>query len=428
MLTLSDALPTSSADSTHKPTTTSAPSDGNPPTLNAPSADSTLAATTASSVQEDEHNSTQKPSDKSPASESSIVPTPADALPTSSADSTHVPSTKIRAATLQEPTINAPSAESTFACIKCAERQTRSRHDTPDKSPASESTIVPAPSDAIHILAADSTDKPSTASSPSDKNPPVSLLSPTLNAPSASSTDKQIKDEPKTDDSVLPKIFHSESSSAPLLSQSPSILTTAPPADTLDARGIGSSNEIPNDQVDKPDSEPASAISPPLAASTTLPLASSQANPNVQGEKPDSEPDNDEGDDSVLPKSVKYKIGLLVIKEFHDISCAGDIHRVVYEQNTFLYSFSFSDVGLEESFNEDEIMQYIFLADKWIVMKDLNVVKVGTIEHPAKIDSIVRLRDDSVDTKLLRVKWSSNVKDVVEISSVRPMYSSENPN
>ena len=63
-------------------------------------------------------------------------------------------------------------------------------------------------------------------------------------------------------------------------------------------------------------------------------------------------------------------------------------------------------------------------------MKDLDVfVKVGKrTDHPAKIDSVVRQRDDSVDTKLLRVKWSNNFKDVVDISSVRPMYSSENPN
>jgi hypothetical protein len=52
---------------------------------------------------------------------------------------------------------------------------------------------------------------------------------------------------------------------------------------------------------------------------------------------------------------------------------------------------------------------------------------VGTTDHPAKIDSIGRLSDDLVDTKSLRVRWGSNdQKVVVDISSVKPMYSSEN--
>ena len=59
-------------------------------------------------------------------------------------------------------------------------------------------------------------------------------------------------------------------------------------------------------------------------------------------------------------------------------------------------------------------------------MKDLDVfVTVGKAEHSAKIDSIIWLTDDSVDTTVLRVRWSNNFKDVVDISSVKPMHSSE---
>ena len=60
-------------------------------------------------------------------------------------------------------------------------------------------------------------------------------------------------------------------------------------------------------------------------------------------------------------------------------------------------------------------------------MKDLDVfVKVGTTDHPAKIDSMVKLSEELVDTKSLRVRWIvNNKKEVVDISSVMPMYSSE---
>ena len=63
-------------------------------------------------------------------------------------------------------------------------------------------------------------------------------------------------------------------------------------------------------------------------------------------------------------------------------------------------------------------------------MKDLDVfVKVGTTDHPAKIDSMVRLSEELVDNKLSRVKWViNNKKEVVDMSSVRPMYSSEGNN
>lgn len=67
---------------------------------------------------------------------------------------------------------------------------------------------------------------------------------------------------------------------------------------------------------------------------------------------------------------------------------------------------------------EDEINQFVFSSDDWIVMKDLDVfVKVGSTDHPAKIDSMVRLSEELVDTKSLRVRWViTNKKSEVDIS------------
>ena len=80
----------------------------------------------------------------------------------------------------------------------------------------------------------------------------------------------------------------------------------------------------------------------------------------MQVDKPDSEPENDEGDDSVLPKTPKYRIGTFVIKEVDDISCTGVIHRVVFDQNTFLYSVRLGEVDLEGTIDEDEMKKYVF--------------------------------------------------------------------
>ena len=53
-------------------------------------------------------------------------------------------------------------------------------------------------------------------------------------------------------------------------------------------------------------------------------------------------------------------------------------------------------------------------------------IKVGSTDHPAKIDSMVRLFEELVDSKSSRVRWViNNKKDEVDISSVRPMYTSE---
>ena len=171
------------------------------------------------------------------------------------------------------------------------------------------------------------------------------------------------------------------------------------------------------------------SVSPPLADPTTSgpSLDSSQENPNYQGDNPDSEPESDQGDGFNEPKSPKYKVGTFIIKEVDNIWCTGVIHRVVFEKKSFLYSVKLNEVDIEESIMEDEIDQFVFSSDEWIVMKDLDVfVKIGITDHPAKIDSMVRLSDELVDTKSLRVRWViNNKKSEVDISSVRPMYTSE---
>ena len=88
------------------------------------------------------------------------------------------------------------------------------------------------------------------------------------------------------------------------------------------------------------------------------------------------------------------------------------------------------EVDLEETINEDEMDKCVFYSDDWIVMKDLDVfVIVHNTDHYAKIDSMVRLSEDSVDTKSLKVSWViNNKKSMADISSVRPMHSSENHN
>jgi hypothetical protein len=62
---------------------------------------------------------------------------------------------------------------------------------------------------------------------------------------------------------------------------------------------------------------------------------------------------------------------------------------------------------------EDEIDQFDFSSDEWIVMKDLNVfVMVGSTDHSAKIDSMVRLSDELVDINHCGYNGSSATKNL----------------
>ncbi len=72
-----------------------------------------------------------------------------------------------------------------------------------------------------------------------------------------------------------------------------------------------------------------------------------------------------------------------------------------------------NEVDIKESLMEDEIDQYVFTSDEWIVMKDLDVfVTVGSTDCSAKIDSMVRLSDKLVDTKSLWVQWVISNKKI----------------
>ncbi len=69
----------------------------------------------------------------------------------------------------------------------------------------------------------------------------------------------------------------------------------------------------------------------------------------------------------------------------------------------------FTELDLEEAIIEADIDKLVFSSDDWIVMKDLDVfVKVGTTDHPAKIDSVVRLSEELVDYKSLREQERSD--------------------
>jgi hypothetical protein len=87
------------------------------------------------------------------------------------------------------------------------------------------------------------------------------------------------------------------------------------------------------------DLDPPMSLLPPLAepAISGTSLDSSQENPNVQGDRPDSEPESDKGDAFNDPKTPKYKVGTFIIKEADNIGCTGVIHRVIVEKKSFVY-------------------------------------------------------------------------------------------
>ena len=88
------------------------------------------------------------------------------------------------------------------------------------------------------------------------------------------------------------------------------------------------------------------------------------------------------------------------MKEVDSIWCTGVIHRSGFNKTSFLYFVHFTKLDLKETIVKDDIDKLVFSSDEWIVMKDLDVfVNVGITVHPAKIDSMVRLSQELVDTK-----------------------------
>ena len=149
-----------------------------------------------------------------------------------------------------------------------------------------------------------------------------------------------------------------------------------------------------------------------------------------QGAGTNSHKGESDKEDKIDSKVPKYKVGTFVIKDVDNIWCTGVIHRSGFDKTSFLYFVHSTELDLKEAIIEDDIDKLVFSSDDWIVMKDLDVfVKVGSSDHRAKIDSMVRLCEELVDTKLFTVTWViNNKKEVVDISSVRPMYSSEGNN
>lgn len=173
---------------------------------------------------------------------------------------------------------------------------------------------------------------------------------------------------------------------------------------------------------------PATSVSLPTASSTTggASFDADTENPEHQRDKSDSEPGSDQGDD--LPtREPKYKFGTFIRKEVDNIECTGFIHGYVLGEESFVYYVHMNEPNIEECITEEDISTFIFFSSEgWVVEKNLNVyVRVGKTDHPATIDSMVRLTEELVDTNSVRIKWSiNNQSSVVDLSTVTPMHSS----
>lgn len=173
---------------------------------------------------------------------------------------------------------------------------------------------------------------------------------------------------------------------------------------------------------------PATSVSLPTASSTTggASFDADTENPEHQRDKSDSEPGSDQGDD--LPtREPKYKVGTFIRKEVDNIECTGFIHGYVLGEESFVYYVHMNEPDIEECITEEDISTFIFFSSEgWVVEKNLNVyVRVGKTDHPATIDSMVRLTEELVDTNSVRIKWSiNNQSSVVDLSTVTPMHSS----
>lgn len=173
---------------------------------------------------------------------------------------------------------------------------------------------------------------------------------------------------------------------------------------------------------------PATSVSLPTASSTTggASFDADTENPEHQRDKSDSEPGSDQGDD--LPtREPKYKFGTFIRKEVDNIECTGFIHGYVLGEESFVYYVHMNEPDIEECITEEDISTFIFFSSEgWVVEKNLNVyVRVGKTDHPATIDSMVRLTEELVDTNSVRIKWSiNNQSSVVDLSTVTPMHSS----
>jgi hypothetical protein len=116
-----------------------------------------------------------------------------------------------------------------------------------------------------------------------------------------------------------------------------------------------------------------------------------------------------------------------VRKEVDNIECTGFIHGYALSEESFVYYVHLNESHTEESITEEDISTFVFFSSEgWVVEKNLNFyVRVGKTDHPATIDSMVRLTEELVDINSVRIKWGINLqKSVVDLSTVTPMHSS----
>ena len=90
-----------------------------------------------------------------------------------------------------------------------------------------------------------------------------------------------------------------------------------------------------------------------------------------KGDGTDPDKGKSDKEDKIDSKLPKYKVGTFVIKEVDNIWCTGVIHRVIFEKKSFVYSVKLNEVDFEEGIMEDEIDQFVFSSDGWIVMRTL---------------------------------------------------------
>ena len=85
------------------------------------------------------------------------------------------------------------------------------------------------------------------------------------------------------------------------------------------------------------------------------------------------------------------------------------------------------EVNTDKSITKEDISTFVFfLIGVLGCGEELGCLcQGGQTDHPATIDSMVRLTEELVDTNSVRIKWSiNNQKSVVDLSTVKPMHSS----
>ena len=96
---------------------------------------------------------------------------------------------------------------------------------------------------------------------------------------------------------------------------------------------------------------------------------------------------------------------MLVRKEVDNIECTGFIHGYVLDKESFVYYVHLNKPDTDKSITEEDISTFVFFSSEcWVVEMNLNVyVRVGKTDHPATINSMVRLTEELVDKNYVRI-------------------------